>query len=93
MERKGRRKRNLVTLGFNLSIWVLEVVAGLLYLIPIPFISMFHKIIIVVGLSCGIAPILYIVGMSDVRDSMERYWIIIIRKMQFCCRRNRVAAE
>ena len=95
LERKYHCQRNLVTIGFNLLIWALEVVAGFALFIPMD-ISYKAPItfIMYVALSSGIAPILYIIGMSDVRDSMERYRITNTMKIRsFCTRRNQVAPE
>ena len=76
----------------NLSIWVLEVVAGFIFLIPA--MPMFNRFIMNVGLSSGVAPILYILGMSDVRESIKRKRITFTAKMRSCCtRNNRVAPD
>ena len=72
LEVKHRRQRNVLTTGFNLSVWLLEVSAALIFILP--SITIWSRTVVVITIT-GIAPILYILGMSDVRNSLERFHI------------------
>ena len=77
---KVRQKRNTVTMGFNLSVWFLEAFAGLVIFIPyIPLIMRFSLFILV---SSGMAPILYIVGMSDVRNKLQPVFADLTKRIR-----------
>ena len=80
-----RKQRNAVTMGFNSSVWFLEASTGLaLLLIPSQIIRGNIKAGMFIMSSCFMAPLLYILGMSDVRHNIRQFGINLSDKIRRC---------
>ena len=66
-ETKYRKRRNIVTFGYNMTIWLLDTTTMLLALIAMFTIPDYFEVVVVVTVlvTCGLNPALYILGMRD----------------------------
>ena len=64
-ERKCRKRRNIVTFRYNMTIWLLDTTTMLLALTAMLTIPDYFELVVVVTVlvTCGLNPALYILGM------------------------------
>ena len=68
-ETKYRKRRNIVTFQYNMTIWLLDTTTMLLALTAMFTIPDYFEVVVVVTvlITCGLNPALYILGMRDDR--------------------------
>ena len=70
-EMKNRKRRNIVTFSYNMTIWLLDTTTMLLALTAMLTIPDYFELVVVVTVlvTCGLNPALYILGMRDNRNN------------------------
>ena len=73
-ERKCRKRRNIVTFRYNMTIWLLDTTTMLLALTAMLAIPDYFELVVVVTVlvTCGLNPALYILGSGQWAEETNR---------------------